>query len=143
MAEGAVELEAEVGDGGGGDGLEGGDLRRGDVGGELAGGGVAPVGGDFFGVKRGELALGFVGEGEVEGKGRVGLAVAERGLGLAGVVVAVVVEEDDLAADLGLEAAGGDDLSVEEAPREKTAGLLAETDDGGGHYGDGTLSVES
>jgi hypothetical protein len=69
--------------------------------------------------------------------------VAERGLGLAGIVVAVVVEEDDLATDLGLEAAGGDDLSVEEAPREKTAGLLAETDDGGGHYGDGTLSVES
>jgi hypothetical protein len=113
VAEGAVEIEAEVGDGGGGDGFEGGDLGRGDVGGELAGGGVAPVGGDFLGVKRRELALGFVGEGKVEGEGRVGLAVAERGLGLAGVLIAVVLEEDDLAADLGLQFARGQKFGVE------------------------------
>jgi hypothetical protein len=56
--------------------------------------------------------------------------VAQRGLGLARVVVAVVAEEDDLPAELRLEAPGGEDLGGEEAPREEPAGLLAEADEG-------------
>jgi hypothetical protein len=48
-----------------------------------------------------------------------------------------VVEEDDFAADLGLEPPGGHELGVEKPTREKTTGLLAEADDGGGHEKDG------
>ena len=96
---------------------------------------VAPAGGDALGVERGELALEFVDEGEVEREGRVGLAVAEGGLRLAAIVVAVVVEEDDLAADFGLEFPRGDKFGVEKTAREKSAGLLAEADDGGGAHG--------
>ena len=53
--------------------------------------------------------------------------------GLAEVVVAVVTEEDDLAADLRLEPPRRGDLGVEVPPGEKAARLLAEADDGGGH----------
>ena len=49
---------------------------------------------------------------------------------LARVVVAVVAEEDDLAADLRLQPPRGLDLGDEEAPREEAARLLAEADDG-------------
>ena len=56
--------------------------------------------------------------------------MAQRRAGLAEVVVAVVAEEDDLAADLGLEPPGRDDLGVEVAPGEEAAWLLAEADDG-------------
>jgi hypothetical protein len=83
------------------------------------------------------LPLEFAGEGEVEGvRGASGLTVAQGGLGLAAVVVAVVQEEHDLAADLGLEAPGRHELGGEKASREKSAGLLAETDDRGGQTGD-------
>jgi len=76
----------------------------------------APAGGDFFGVERRELALGFVGEGEVEGEGRVGTCGDGEVVCVSpGIVVAVVVEEDDLAADLGLEFTRGDELRVKEA----------------------------
>ena len=103
-------------------------VRR-DVGRELAGGLVAPADGDFFRVERGELALGFVDEGKIEGEGLVGLAVAKGRLRLARVVVAVVIKKDDLTADLGLEFPRGGKFGVKEAPREETAGLLAEADD--------------
>jgi hypothetical protein len=53
------------------------------------------------------------------------------GLGFARVVVAVVAEEDDLPANLGLEAAGGADFGDEKALRKESAGLLAEANDGG------------
>jgi hypothetical protein len=44
-------------------------------------------------------------------------------------MVAVVIKKDDLTADLGLEFPRGGKFGVEEAPREETAGLLAEADD--------------
>jgi hypothetical protein len=75
--------------------------------------------------------LEFVFEFEVEHLGGVGLAVVEGGAGFAGVVVGIVVEEDDFAADLLLELARGEDFGDEEALGEEAAGLLAEGDDGG------------
>ena len=80
-------------------------------------------------VERRELALDLVLEGEVERAGLPGLAVPQRGLRLPRVVVAVVAEEDDLAAELGLEPAGREDLGRKEPPREEPARLLAEADD--------------
>jgi hypothetical protein len=53
-----------------------------------------------------------------------------------------VIEEDDLAADLGLETTGGQELSVKETAGEKTAGLLAEADNRGRH-GSGAGERES
>src|SRR5437867_10638930 len=48
---------------------------------------------------------------------------------LAWIVVAVVAEVHDAPADLRLQASRGPDLGHEEAPREESAGLLAERDD--------------
>jgi hypothetical protein len=53
------------------------------------------------------------------------------GLGFARVMVAVVIKEDDFAADLRLQAAGGADFGHQKTAREKPARLLAKTDDGG------------
>ena len=52
--------------------------------------------------------------------------MGQDGLGLARVVVAVVIEEDDLAAQFALEAAGGHYLGVKEPARKKAARLLTE-----------------
>jgi len=79
-----------------------------------------PVGGDTLEVQRRELALGFVLIDEVEVARLVGAAVTERCLGFARIVVAVVVEEDDLAADLRLQPPGGSDLGREEPAPERT-----------------------
>ena len=57
--------------------------------------------------------------------------MAQDGLGFARIVVAVVVEENDFAADFCLQPAGGQDFGNEKPLREKSAGLLAETDDRG------------
>jgi hypothetical protein len=88
---------------------------------------VAPAGGDAFGEERGEFALQFVFVSEVEAQGFTVLAVAQEGGGLAGIVVAVVVKEDDVAAQLGPEAAGSLDFGKKEAAREEPAGLLSKT----------------
>ncbi len=70
-----------------------------------------------------------------------GLAMAQGGLRFARVVVAVVVEEDDLAADLRLQPPGRLDFGDEESLREKPARLLAEADDrGAGHGVDDVLA---
>ena len=103
-----------------------------DVGAELVGGAGVPVGADPLEVQRRELPLDLVVEGEVELDRLARLAVAQGGAGLAEVVVAVVAEEDDLAADLRLEPPRRGDLGVEVAPREEAARLLAEADDGRG-----------
>ena len=63
-----------------------------------------------------------------------GLAVAQGRLRLARIVVAVVAEIDDLAAELRLQPPRGDELRVKKPPWEKPARLLAETDDGGGAH---------
>ena len=132
QAHGAVHLQAEISDGVGRDALERAHPAGLDVGGQLAGGLVAPGGRDFFCVQRGELALNFILKREIEGQRRIRLAVAERGLGFVRIVIAVMVEEHHLAPDLRLEFPGGGELGEEKAPRKKSAGLLAEADKGGG-----------
>src|SRR5438270_8360364 len=52
---------------------------------------------------------------------------------LARVVIAVVKKENNLATDLELEPAGGDDFREQKSFRKKTAGLLAETNDRRAH----------
>jgi hypothetical protein len=65
-----------------------------------------------------------------------GLAMAEERLGFARIMVAVVAEENNFAADLRLQPAGRLDFGNQEPFREKPARLLAETNDRrGGHEG--------
>ena len=106
-----------------------------DVGAELKGGARVPVGTDALEVQRRELALHLVVEGEIELDRLARLAVVQGGAGLAEVVVAVVAEVDDLAAELCLESPGRGDLGVEVAPGEEAARLLSEADDGVGGHG--------
>ncbi len=130
-----VHLQAEIGDAAGLDAAERLDPAGVDVGAELVRGAGLPVGADALEVQRRELALDLVLEREVELDRLARLAVAQGGAGLAEVVVAVVAEEDDLAADLRLEPPRRGDLGVEVAPGEEAARLLAEADDGGGSHG--------
>lgn len=125
------DVEAEVGDVGRGGVTE--DVDEGLV--EVVGKGVAGVGvplwGDALEIERGELALELVFKFEVEGVGLVGVAVVEGGAGFAGVMVGIVIEEVQGAADLLLQLAGGEDFGDEEALREEAGGLLAEGDSRG------------
>src|SRR2546427_9304683 len=88
-----------------------------------------PVGGDALGVEWGELALEFADDGEVQVRGLGRGAMAQDGACLAWIVVAVVAEVHDTAADFRLQASRGADLGHEKPPREEAAGLLAERDD--------------
>src|SRR5207302_4613895 len=88
-----------------------------------------PVGGDALGVERGELALEFADDGEVQVRRLARRAMAQDRACLAWIVVAVVAEVHDAPADLRLQASRGADLGHEEPPREEAAGLLAERDD--------------
>ena len=126
----SVHLQAEIGDVVGLDGAERLGPLGADVGADLVGGAGLPVGADALEVQRRELPLHLVVEGEVELERLARLAVAQGRAGLAEVVVAVVAEEDDLAADLRLQPPRRGDLGVEKAPREEAARLLAEADDG-------------
>src|SRR3954467_8668915 len=65
------------------------------------------------------------------------LAIAQYGRCFARIVVAVVEEENDVAADLALEAAGCDDFCIQKSFRKKAAWLLAETDDRRAHPANG------
>src|SRR5262249_58223813 len=87
------------------------------------------VGGDGLGVERGEVALQLVDDREVEVRRLVCRSMAQDRAGLPGIVVAVVAEINDAAADLGLQPPRGPDLRHQETPREEPAGLLAERDD--------------
>ena len=89
-------------------------------------------------IQRREFPLELVLEGEIELRRLAGLAMAQDGLRFARVVVAVVIEEDDFAADFRLQPAGGQDFGEEKPLREEPARLLAETDDRRGAHG-GTL----
>src|SRR6185312_7955020 len=88
-----------------------------------------PVGGDTLGVEGRELALEFADDGEVQVGELTRRAMAQDRACLARIVVAVVAEIHDTAADLRLQASRGPDLGHEEPPREEAAGLLAERDD--------------
>ena len=83
-----------------------------------------------FKIKRRKLALDFVFEGEIEGRRFVGLAMTQHGFRFARIVVAVVIKENDFAADFALQPPRGLDFGKQKAFREKPAGLLAKTNDG-------------
>src|ERR1039458_7607395 len=63
----------------------------------------------------------------------VGFAVAQKGFRFARIVIAVMQEENDFSADFLLQPARGLNFCDEKTLREKPAGLLAETNDGGAH----------
>ena len=113
--------------------LEGVHPTRLDVDGQLPGGVGLPIGWYALEKKRGKFPLQFVGEREIQGGGFAAFAVLQSSLGFAPVVVAIVQEENDFAANRGLQPAGRGKLGVKKPSRKKTAGLLAEADDWGGH----------
>src|SRR2546427_1387871 len=88
-----------------------------------------PAGGDALGVERGELALEFADDREVQVRGLARRAMAQDRACLARIMVAVVAEIHDAPADLRLQASRGPDLGHEEPTRKEPAGLLAEPDD--------------
>src|SRR3954454_21645402 len=98
---------------------------------------------DPFQVKRRELLLDLVFEIEVQRDLAAGMAITNRGNRLTRVVVAVVVKEDNLAADLLLHAARGDNFRVEKAFRKKAARLLTETDNRIAHAGRKTVRCKT
>ena len=97
---------------------------------QLERGFVLPAGGNLLEVLRRKFPLDPVFEGEVELGRLIGFAMAQDGLRLARVVVAVVAEINDFAADFRLQPPGRLDFGNQEPPREKPARLLAETNDG-------------
>ena len=112
--------------------------------GELGDGLFAPTGGDTFEIDGHKLALELVVVGKVELRRLASLAVRQDGAGLARIVVAVVIKENYLATDLGLQLAGGLDLGDEKAFGQKTAWLLAKADDRlGGHLDVSSRMAES
>ena len=75
---------------------------------------------------------------EIQDGGFVSSAMAEDGPGFARIVIAVVAEEYNFAAEFGLKPARGLDLGDEETFRKKPARLLSKTNDGRGtHAGRG------
>ena len=67
------------------------------------------------------FALEFVLECEVERQRLAGFVVAQNRLRLAGIMIAVVEEKHDLAADLLLESPRRRDFRVQKSPRKKSA----------------------
>ncbi len=106
-----------------------------DVGAKLVRGSRVPVGTYALQVERRELALNLVIEREIELDRLACLAVVQRGARLSEVVVAVVAEVNNLAAELCLQPTGRGDLGVEEATGEKAARLLSEANDRVGNHG--------
>jgi hypothetical protein len=125
----AIHLQAEIGDEGGRDFLENIDQGMTDVIRQLEQRLAVPVAGNAFEVKRREFSLEPVFESEVELRRLAGLAMAEKRLGFARIMVAVVAEENNFAAHLPLQPAGRLDFRKQESSREKSARLLAETND--------------
>jgi hypothetical protein len=81
------------------------------------------------------FALQLVFEGEIDFKRLVGFAMAQEGSGFARIVIAVVIEEDNLTADFGLEPLRRPDFGGEKPFRKESARLLTEADDWGGSHG--------
>src|SRR6187455_2635256 len=79
-----------------------------------------------FREERRELLLNLVRESEIQAPRLSRMQLAEDGHGLARVVVAVVIEENNLAADLLLQATRGNEFRIKEAPRQYSARLLPE-----------------
>src|SRR5204863_9287053 len=86
---------------------------------------------DALGIERRELPLHLARDGEVEVGEVAARPMAQDRACLARVVVAVVAEEYDAPAELGLQPPRRPDLGDEEAAREEPTRLLPERDDGG------------
>ena len=95
---------------------------------------LVPAGRNAFEKLRREFSLQFVFKSKVEVRRLVGFAMAQDRFGFARIVIAVVAEENDLAADFRLQPPGRLDFGDEKAFREKPARLLAETNDGCGSH---------
>ena len=83
---------------------------------------------DSLGKERRELLLNLVREGEIEAPRLSGMQLAQDGHRLARVVVAIMIEENDLSADLLLQPARGLEFRVKKTARKYSARLLSETD---------------
>jgi hypothetical protein len=70
---------------------------------------------------------------KIQGVFAAGVSLAQRGDGLARIVIAVVQEKDNLAADFLLQPARARDFGVKKSFGEKSARLLAEADDRRAH----------
>src|ERR1035437_5327740 len=125
----ALHLQTKVSDGGGVHSFE--KINQGmfNIVRQLKFGLVLPTGGNALEMKRGKLPLGFVCECKIEQRRFVGFAMAQDGLCFARIVIAVVTEENDFAADFFLQPPRGLDFCNEEAARKKSAWLLSETND--------------
>jgi hypothetical protein len=64
----------------------------------------------------------------------IGFTMAQESSRFARIVIAVVEEENNLTADFALQPPPGPDFCQQETFRKKTARLLAETNDGSGHF---------
>src|SRR5262249_45234944 len=126
----AVHLDTEIGHAGCGNGFEHVDQRMPDIIRELRDGGVLPAGGDALEKERRKFPLNLVGHSEVQLRRLVRLAMAQEGFRFARIVIAVVIEKNDFAAQFLLKPPRGLDFGEQKSPRKKTAGLLAEANDG-------------
>src|ERR1019366_738597 len=81
-------------------------------------------------MERRELPLDFIFHGKVQLRRLVGLAMAQNGSRFAWIVIAVVIEKNNLSANFTPQPPGRQDFCKQKSLREKPARLLAETDDG-------------
>src|SRR5262249_55433780 len=88
---------------------------------------LVPFGDDAFRIERGKLLLDSILELKIQSYFLVATLVQQNGTCLARVMVAVVTEKDDFAADLFLQPASSRNFSEQESLWKKSARLLAET----------------
>ncbi|HEX7568968.1 MAG TPA: hypothetical protein VF492_00545, partial [Verrucomicrobiae bacterium] len=126
----AIHLQTKIRDVGGGHSFE--KINQGmfNIVRQLKLGLVLPIGGNALEMKRGKFPLDFVCERKIEHRWLIGLAMTQDGLGFARIVVAVVTEENNLAADFRLQPPRRLDFCNEKASRKKSAWLLSEANDG-------------
>src|ERR1035437_569881 len=93
-----------------------------------------PVLRNAFEIERREFSLEFVCEREIKPRRLAGLAMAQGGLRFSRIVVAIMIEEKDLAADFRMQSPGRLDFCKQEPPRKKSARLLTEANDGRRHH---------
>ncbi len=80
---------------------------------------ILPAVGDFFQIKRRKFALDTVSKGEVKLRRLAGLTMTQESSRFAGIVIAVVEEENNLAANFTLEPKRGLDFCNKENASEK------------------------
>src|SRR5262249_31012625 len=88
-----------------------------------------PVWKDSFGIERREIFLDPVHKPKIDRVFPAGMSLCQHRYRFARIVIAVMKEKYNFAADLGLQAPGRNDLGVKKPFWEKTARLLPETND--------------